>query len=76
MELIPNVLLTDPALGQSQLDLLAQLCTMTAAFRLSVGGDVAALPGFLENELAPLLGLAGDQPEVGPRHSSASSRGS
>ena len=51
-QLVPNVLLTEPAFAQRHLDLLARLGRTTPAFRLAFGRDVERLAEFVGNALA------------------------
>ena len=51
-ELVPNVLLTDTALAQRQLDLLARLGRSAPAFRLACGRDLEGLGEFVGEALA------------------------
>lgn len=51
LELVPNVLLTDPAASQAHLDALAELVRVAHAHRLSAGRDFDLLPA----RLGPLL---------------------
>lgn len=44
LELLPNVLLTQPRLSQAHLDLLGELAQRLPAYRLRTGRDLAALP--------------------------------
>jgi hypothetical protein len=52
LELLPNVLLTEPSLAQRQLDLLARLSSTVPAFRLAFGGDLSRLGETVEDALA------------------------
>lgn len=51
-ELLPNVLLTEPALAQRQLDLLARLARSATAFRLAFGRDLGGLGTLVGEALA------------------------
>jgi hypothetical protein len=52
LELLPNVLLTEPRLAQRQLDLLARLAGTVPAFRLAFGGDLKQLDELVEDALS------------------------
>lgn len=52
LELVPNVLLTEPSSSQAHLDALAQLVQAVPCFRLSSGCDVTRLPDLVSWLLA------------------------
>jgi hypothetical protein len=52
MEMLPNVLLTEPLACQSHLHALASLAHHTPCYRLSTGCDFEALPDLLGATLA------------------------
>jgi hypothetical protein len=54
MELVPNVLLTDPETSREHLDLLGRLAAGLPAFRLALGADPATLPPLLDDLLASI----------------------
>jgi hypothetical protein len=49
LELVPNILLTQPAASQAHFDILAELVRTTRAYRLETGRDWDALPTLLRN---------------------------
>lgn len=51
LELVPNVLLTDVAVAQLQLDALADLVARCRRFRLTLGPDIASIPDVLRRAL-------------------------
>lgn len=51
LELVPNVLLTDPCSAQAHLDALAGLAGSCACYRLSTGRDFDALPALVRGLL-------------------------
>jgi len=51
LELIPNVILTEQAAAQTQLDQLAELARRTPAYRVTLGRRVGALQAILEDLL-------------------------
>jgi len=51
LELLPNVILTEAAAAQQQLDVLAELARTVPSFRLALPGDVRTLGGEVEEAL-------------------------
>jgi hypothetical protein len=52
LELVPNVLLTDPAASQAHLDVLGALAAQCLCYRLATGRDLERLPALLGELLA------------------------
>jgi len=52
LELVPNVLLTEPAASQAHLDVLGALVRASKCYRLQMGRNVATLPALLREVVA------------------------
>lgn len=56
LELVPNVLLTEPRSSQAQLDALAVLAKRCACYRLETGRDLETIPTVLQELLVHASG--------------------